>query len=55
MSADDAPASGVPQADEANPLFGYVPPRLVIIGTVAEITRGANPGGTDGIFAGSTV
>ncbi|HEY2772312.1 MAG TPA: lasso RiPP family leader peptide-containing protein [Solirubrobacteraceae bacterium] len=33
----------------------YVTPRIVVLGTVADLTRGANTGGTDGLMAGSAI
>jgi hypothetical protein len=33
----------------------YEPPRLIVIGTVAELTRGSNPTTSDGLGPGSAL
>ena len=55
MNSDDTSAASVRQPETTGGGATYVPPRLVILGTVAELTRGGNPTSTDGIFAGSSV
>jgi len=52
VSAD----SGRPAAaDVQGGREGYEPPRLRVIGTLAELTRGTNPTTTDGLGPGSAL
>jgi hypothetical protein len=39
----------------AAPDRSYEPPRIVVLGTVADLTRGTDTGGTDGLGPGSVI